>query len=70
MWTTSREPCPLEKWPDCEIASIICTEDELLDPNWSRRTAREVLGTNSSELPGGHFPMLAIPSQLAEALTT
>ena len=68
-WTTSREPCPLDKWPDCELTSIICTEDELLRPEWSRRIAHEVLGIEPVELPGGHFPMLAIPSQLAEALT-
>src|SRR5581483_11195117 len=39
FWTTSREPCPLEQWPDCELASIICTEDELLDLAWARRIA-------------------------------
>ena len=70
VWTTSRESCPLDKWPDCELTSIICTEDELLTPAWSRRIARDVLGVEPLELPGGHFPMLAIPSQLADALTT
>jgi pimeloyl-ACP methyl ester carboxylesterase len=69
VWTTSREPCPLDQWPDCELASIVCTEDELLTPTWSRRIARDVLGVEPLELPGGHFPMLAIPTQLAEALT-
>lgn len=69
VWTTSREPCPLDKWPDCEFASIICTEDELLTPVWSRRIARDVLGIEPVDLPGGHFPMLAIPTELADALT-
>jgi pimeloyl-ACP methyl ester carboxylesterase len=69
VWTTSREPCPLDKWPDCELASIICTEDELLQLDWSRRTAREVLAIEPIELPGGHFPMLSLPAQLAGALT-
>ena len=69
VWTTSREPCPLDKWPDCELASIICSEDELLTPAWSRRIARDVLGIEPIELPGGHFPMLSIPTQLADALT-
>ena len=68
-WTTSREPCPLDAWPDCEIVSIVCAEDELLRPEWSRRIAREVLQVEPAELPGGHFPMLSIPSRLAEALT-
>ena len=69
VWTTSREPCPLDKWPACELTSIICTEDELLTQAWSHRIAREVLGVDPLELPGGHFPMLAIPTQLAGALT-
>jgi pimeloyl-ACP methyl ester carboxylesterase len=69
VWTTSREPCPLDKWPDCEFASIVCTEDELLTPSWSRRIARDVLHVDPIELPGGHFPMLSIPTQLADALT-
>jgi pimeloyl-ACP methyl ester carboxylesterase len=68
-WTTSQEVCPLEEWPDCELASIVCTEDELLEPAWSRRIAREVLGVEPIELPGGHFPMLGIPADLADALT-
>jgi pimeloyl-ACP methyl ester carboxylesterase len=70
VWTTTNEPCPLEQWPDCELTSIVCTEDELLTPAWSRRIARDVLGVEPVELPGGHFPMLAIPTQLAVALTT
>ncbi|MEW6474885.1 MAG: alpha/beta hydrolase [Actinomycetota bacterium] len=69
VWTTSREPCPLEQWPDCELVSIVCTEDELLRPAWSRRIARDVLGIEPVELPGGHFPMLSIPGRLADTLT-
>ncbi|HYH51685.1 MAG TPA: alpha/beta hydrolase [Acidimicrobiia bacterium] len=69
VWTTSREPCPLDKWPDCELVSVICASDELLRPEWSRRIARDILGVAPVELPGGHFPMLSIPTHLAEALT-
>jgi pimeloyl-ACP methyl ester carboxylesterase len=67
-WTTSREPCPLDTWPACELVSIVCAEDELLRPEWSRRIAREVLHIDPVELPGGHFPMLGIPVDLAAAL--
>jgi pimeloyl-ACP methyl ester carboxylesterase len=70
VWTTSREPCPLDKWPDCELVSIVCTDDELLRPDWSRRIARDVLHVDPIELPGGHFPMLGIPCQLADTLTS
>jgi pimeloyl-ACP methyl ester carboxylesterase len=68
-WTTSREVCPLDTWPDCELVSIVCAEDELLRPEWSRRIARDVLDIEPTELPGGHFPMLGIPAELAAALT-
>jgi pimeloyl-ACP methyl ester carboxylesterase len=70
VWTTSQEISPLERWPDCELASIVCADDEVLTPAWSRRIAREVLGTDPVELSGGHSPMLSTPSGLADALTT
>ena len=70
VWTTSREPCPLDRWPDCELASIICADDELVTPGWSRRIARDVLRVEPVELPGGHFPMLGIPAELADVLCT
>lgn len=70
VWTTSGEITPLERWPDCELVSIVCADDEVLSPAWSRRVAREVLGVEPVELPGGHSPMLAHPTGLADALTT
>jgi pimeloyl-ACP methyl ester carboxylesterase len=69
VWTTTREPCPLERWPDCELVSIVCTGDEVVTPDWSRRIARQVLGIEPVELPGGHSPMLAHHVELADALT-
>ena len=68
VWTTSREPCPLDKWPDSDLVSIVCTDDELIRPSWSRRIARDILHVDPIELPGGHFPMLGIPTQLADTL--
>ena len=69
VWTTSQEITPLERWPDCEVVSVVCTDDEVLAPDWSRRIARDVLGIEPVELPGGHSPMLSLPSNLADALT-
>jgi pimeloyl-ACP methyl ester carboxylesterase len=69
VWTTTREPCPLDDWPDCELVSIACTNDECFRLEWSRRIARDVLDVDLIELPGGHFPMIGIPSELADALT-
>lgn len=68
VWTTSQEVTPLERWPDCEIVSIVCADDEVLSPDWSRRIAREVLGIEPVELRSGHSPMLSHPSELADVL--
>jgi pimeloyl-ACP methyl ester carboxylesterase len=69
-WTTSREPCPLDRWPDCELVSIVCTGDEVVSPDWSRRIARDVLGVEPVEIPGGHSPMLSHTTELVDALLT
>jgi pimeloyl-ACP methyl ester carboxylesterase len=68
VWTTSREPSPLDRWPDCELVSIVCADDEVVSPDWSRRIAHTVLGVEPVELPGGHSPMLSHPAELADAL--
>jgi pimeloyl-ACP methyl ester carboxylesterase len=47
---------------------ILCTEDRLINPDWSRRAARSILGTEAIELPGGHAPFLAHPARLAKVL--
>jgi pimeloyl-ACP methyl ester carboxylesterase len=68
VWTANREPCPLDRWPDCELVSIVCAADEVVSPDWSRRIARDVLGVEPVEMPGGHSPMLSHPVELADAL--
>jgi pimeloyl-ACP methyl ester carboxylesterase len=68
VWTTSRESCPLDRWPDCELVSIVCAADEVVSPEWSRRIARGVLGVEPVEFPGGHSPMLSHPMELVDAL--
>jgi pimeloyl-ACP methyl ester carboxylesterase len=70
VWTTSQEITPLERWPDCEIVSVVCADDEVLAPGWSRRIARDVLGVEPVELRSGHSPMLSHPTALANTLTS
>jgi pimeloyl-ACP methyl ester carboxylesterase len=48
--------------------SIIGAQDGVVNPAWSRRVARERLGSDAIELDTGHFPMLTAPSALADAL--
>jgi pimeloyl-ACP methyl ester carboxylesterase len=64
---SQREPHPTGL-PDVPAASIVCTEDRVVNPAWSRRVARERLGVEPIELPAGHFPMIAAPELLADAL--
>lgn len=63
-----REVTPLASWPDVPSAYIVCADDRTATPAWARRAARERLGVEPVEIPGGHCPMLSRPRQLAEVL--
>jgi pimeloyl-ACP methyl ester carboxylesterase len=65
MW---RAVCPGDRFPATRIRSIVCTEDLVVNPAWSRTVARERLGVEPEELPGGHSPMLSRPAALAALL--
>lgn len=55
--------------PDVPVVSVVCAEDRVVSPDWSRRVARERLGVEPVELPTGHFPMMTHPDALADLLT-
>ena len=59
--------CPTTM-PRVRVVSLVCTYDRVISPAWSRQVARERLGVEPIELPTGHFPMIASPRLLAEAL--
>jgi pimeloyl-ACP methyl ester carboxylesterase len=63
------ELCPLEIWPNVNSSYVVCAEDRTISPSWSRRTAREQLGVEPLEMPGGHCPFVSRPAALAEVLT-
>lgn len=62
------ETCPLERWPAVPCTYILCTGDRTIQPDWSRQAARERLGSEALELPGGHCPHVSRPRELAEML--
>lgn len=66
-WTVLKEACPLSVWPAVRTVSVICTGDRVVDPDGARRDAARV-GAEVVELPGGHFPMLTRPGELADLL--
>ena len=66
--TPFTERCPLDALPDVPRRYILCSEDHIVSPEWSRRVARDRLGVEPVELPGSHLPMASRPGDLAEAL--
>jgi pimeloyl-ACP methyl ester carboxylesterase len=61
-------PFALDAIPDTERSYIVCGDDRLVDPVWSRDAARERLGVEAVELPGSHSPFLSRPKDLARLL--
>jgi Alpha/beta hydrolase family len=59
---------PLADPPAGGATSIIGAADAAVSPEWSRRVARERLGSEAIEIAAGHSPMLSRPSDLANLL--
>ena len=49
-----RERTPLAAWPAVPAEYILCAEDRVVSPAWSRQVAAERLGVHPRELGGGH----------------
>jgi pimeloyl-ACP methyl ester carboxylesterase len=63
-----RVPCSLGALPDVVSTYILCTEDGMVNAQWSRRIARERLRADLIEMPGGHSPFYSRPQDLAAVL--
>ena len=59
---------PLSGHPDVPTVLIYAADDEIFEPGWERFMARELLGIDAIEIPGGHFPMAEDPEALAALL--
>jgi pimeloyl-ACP methyl ester carboxylesterase len=66
--TPTREPWPLESWPDVDTRFLLCRDDRLFPAEFLRRVVRERLGTVPDEIDGGHCVALSRPKELAERL--
>jgi pimeloyl-ACP methyl ester carboxylesterase len=66
--TPTREPWPLEAWPDVPTRFLLCRDDRLFPADFLRRVARERLGLAPDEIDGGHCVALSRPEELAERL--
>jgi pimeloyl-ACP methyl ester carboxylesterase len=61
-------PCPIDAFPPAPSTYVVCSEDRIINPDWSRRVAPERLDAELVELPGSHSPFLSRPAALAEVL--
>ena len=66
--TTQRETQPAGA--EVPAVSIVGAHDAAVNPDWSRRGARERLGADPIEIDAGHFPMIATPELLADVLSS
>jgi pimeloyl-ACP methyl ester carboxylesterase len=66
--TPTREPWPLEAWPDVATRFLLCRDDRLLPAPFLRRVARERLGLTPDEIDAGHGVALSRPLELADHL--
>jgi alpha/beta hydrolase family protein len=62
------EPWPLDTWPAVPTRVLVPTGDRLFPRDFQHRVARERLGLEIDEIPGGHLPMLSRPRELAARL--
>ena len=60
--------CPFDRLPPVPATSIVCADDQMADPAWSRAVATGRLGADLVELPGSHSPFYSRPAALAEVL--
>lgn len=66
--TSPPDEYPLPGHPDVPTVLVYATDDEFFEPAWERFMARELLGVEPIEIPGGHFPMAEDPVALGDLL--
>jgi pimeloyl-ACP methyl ester carboxylesterase len=64
-WT---EPCGFERWPDVPTKVLVGRDDRFFPAEFQRGVAKERLGLDTDEIPGGHLVALSNPRGLAERL--
>ena len=64
--STKNDP-PLEAWPDIPQDYILCSEERVISPEWSRRVCA-LLGITVHHIRSGHSPFLSRPAELCRKL--
>ncbi|MFB9235415.1 alpha/beta fold hydrolase [Plantactinospora siamensis] len=68
--TPFQKPWPLVAWPDVPTRILVGRDDRFFPADFQRRVARERLGIEPEELPGGHLAALSHPRELADRLVS
>ena len=66
--TPTRDPWPLQAWPDVPTRFILCRNDRLLPAAFLRRVVKDRLGITPDEIDAGHCVALSRPQELADRL--
>jgi pimeloyl-ACP methyl ester carboxylesterase len=62
------EPCRFDRWPDLPIHVLAGRDDRFFPIEFQRRVARERLGKEVEEIPGGHLAALSNAEGLTNCL--
>ena len=62
------QPCGFERWPDVPTTVLAGRGDRFFPLEFQRRVARERIGIDVTEVPGGHLNALSEPEAVTQAL--
>jgi len=64
------QPCDIKEWPAVPTRVVAGRDDRFFPVAFQRQVARDRLGLETDEVPGGHLAALSYPAELAERLLT
>jgi pimeloyl-ACP methyl ester carboxylesterase len=62
------QPCGIKEWPGVPTRVVAGRDDRLFPVAFQRQVARDRLGLETDEVPGGHLAALSYPAELADRL--
>lgn len=64
------QPCAFERWPDVPMHVVVGRDDRFFPAEFQRRVAKDRLGLDVDEIPGGHLVAKSNPTGLADLLAS
>lgn len=62
------QPCDIKEWPAVPTRVVAGRDDRFFPAAFQRQVARDRLGLETDEVPGGHLAALSYPAELADRL--